>query len=502
MTIENDPRLTAYALGELGDEELRIFEQELANAGGANAALREVRDCIERIREAFSAEPQYCLSDEQRAVLLADSAEAPIPLPLPLDGEIVHSDKVLPWVTQPVISEVDKQKVAESLEPSKWHRAAPLVGSLGVAAAVMWLLAVVLQHEAIPKKRPASEVATTGADAPSITIDHSGESAGSDWIERRRMAARNPDAADFPYRYGAPLSVPAAGSVDSEPVRIALAGKGFRDPSIEGERLSRFPVNVGLGSYQALRKFMLSSLLPPADSLKVGELLNAFAYSFPEPSDGETFAVDTEVAPCPWDPDRHLLQIGVRTADDARGGPVAATVAEDVEMAVEFNPATVAGYRRIGEAQSSASEEMIGVASGEKVASGHTVTALYEVVPREVTDSDASSEAGSTSPDTAEFGVVRVDYRETGNSAKQSIESPVSSPVAADWRNASDDIRFAASVAGYGMLLGAGEDEPLATGKFVLELARDSLGEDSDGKRSEFVEWIEKTLEMSGDKAE
>ena len=217
---------------------------------------------------------------------------------------------------------------------------------------------------------------------------------------------------------------------------------------------------------------------------------------------GETFAVDTEVAPCPWDPDRHLLQIGVRAADDAQDGQLATTVAEDVEMAVEFNPAAVAGYRRIGEVESAASVEVIGVTAGEDVASGHTVTALYEVVPREVADSDTSSDLGSESPDAGEFGVVRVDYRETGTAAKQRIESPVSNPGATHWRNASDDIRFAASVAGYGMLLGGSEDEPLATGKFVLELAQDALGEDADGKRSEFVGWIEKTLEMSGDKAE
>ena len=60
-------------------------------------------------------------------------------------------------------------------------------------------------------------------------------------------------------------------------------------------------------------------------------------------------------------------------------------------------------------------------------------------------------------------------------------------------------MRFAASVAGYGLLLGDDEGGRLATYDLVLELARDAVGEDPDGRRQEFVEWIEKTIELSGE---
>jgi hypothetical protein len=473
MNIENDPRLTAYALGELVESERLIFEQDLANAGGAAVVLGEIRDFAAHIREAFAGEPVYAMRDDQRALLLAE-AEAVAVVPLAEGVDIEHSDRILPWVTQPVISEVDKRKIAEALKPSPWRRLAPLLGSLGVAAGVIWLAGIVLMQE--PGKSGESsgrpgEVAGADEDLPPITIEQIDFDKGDEWIRRRFAEARS--GGGYPYRYGAPIAAS----------QIQPRKDDLFDPSIEGQRVSEFPVNIGRQSYENLRVLMLAGVLPPAGRISVGQVLNAFEYGYPSPQEGETFSVETELADCPWDSNRQLLQIGVTAAET--DGEV---VAEEVQMAVEFNPEKIAGYRLIGErpateiASSSASESA-------DVSGGQSVTALYEVIPQE------------ESPGVdGEMMTIRVDYKEDGELEAKSQETRVAESAKTPWREASDDLRFAASVAGYGMLLGGEKGKSTATYDLVLELARDAIGEDPEGKRKEFVEWIEKTIALKKDK--
>ena len=155
-----------------------------------------------------------------------------------------------------------------------------------------------------------------------------------------------------------------------------------------------------------------------------------FDTTTPLPKEGETFAVDTEVADCPWDPEKQLLQVGVRAAD----GDGEELVAENVRMAVEFNPATVSAYRLIGHTEE---EAQPADPQSADVPSGHTVTALYEVVPRAsgTDDSQPSSEL-------EELGTVRVDFKETGRAADQSVEATVAE-VQARWRLETSERRYA-----------------------------------------------------------
>ena len=473
MNIENDPRLTAYALGELVESERLIFEQDLANAGGASAVLGEIRDFAEHIREAFAGEPVYAMRDDQRAVLLAE-AEAVAVVPLAEGVDIEHSDRILPWVTQPVISEVDKRKIAEALKPSPWRRLAPLVGSLGVAAGVIWVAGIVLMQErgsGGDLNGSPGEVAGADEDLPPITIEQIDYDKGDEWIRRRFAEARS--GGSYPYRYGVPIA-----AAQAQPRQDDLY-----DPAIEGQRVSEFPVSIGRQSYENLRVLMLAGVLPPAGRISIGQVLNAFDYGYPSPQEGEAFSVETELVDCPWDPSRQLLQIGVTAA--AADGEV---VAEEVQMAVEFNPEKIAGYRLIGERP--ATEIASSVASETAdVTGGQSVTALYEVIPHE------------ESPDAeGEMMTVRVDYKSDGESGAKSQETSVAESGDTPWREASDDLRFAASVAGYGMLLGGEKGKPMATYDLVLELARDAIGEDPEGKRKEFVEWVEKTIALEKSK--
>ena len=278
MKIENDPRVTAYALGELGTAECQIFEQELANAGGAEETLNEIRQCADRIREAYAAEPVYAMTSEQRAVLLADAGVAVMPQ-LVDETELQHSDKILPWVTQPVISEVDKRKIAEALKGSPWRRALPVLGSLGVAAGIVWLAAVVLMHEQPGVVKDDEEPRVDEPGEFMVNIIPASEFSLEDW-RNRRAGDDQPELP--PYRYGLPLPLELARD-DFRNEREWLAKGGLLDPRFEGFRRAAFPALVGRESYETIRGFLLAGLLPPASEVRVDQLINAFRYDYPAP---------------------------------------------------------------------------------------------------------------------------------------------------------------------------------------------------------------------------
>ncbi len=472
IDIENDPRLTAYVLGALCEAERLIFEQDLANAGGAEGAIAAIRDCADGLRAAFAAEPLYGLTGQQRAAVLAEAGVAARPIVLE-EAEVVHTEKVLPWVTQPVISEVDKRRIAEALRPAPWRRALPWVASIGTAVAALWLVSAIVMHQPPVDGGLAEGGGAADDELPAVGIGSFLESLGGE----DELPVPAELAAATAFRYGEPQE-------GAEPL-VSAAGQLWRNPSFARFRRSALPVLFAGKSYDMLRHLLDAGRLPEIDEVRVAELLNAYEYDYAAPADGETFAVASEVAPCPWDPARQLVKIGLRAA----GEEGEAAVAEDVRMAVEFNPAAVAGYRLIGSEVDDGGGASV-AAEGPEVPGGHTVTALYEVVPQ--------AAGGEVDRGGDEIATVSVEYKNAVSGASGSVQATVTDaePSSGGWRGASDDLRFAASVAGYGLLLGAEEGEPLATYDLVRELARDALGDDKSGKRKEFLEWVEKTIEI------
>src|SRR5262245_36570542 len=76
--------------------------------------------------------------------------------------------------------------------------------------------------------------------------------------------------------------------------------------------VSTFSVDVDTASYANVRRFLRDGALPPADAVRIEELLNYFRYDMPEPAGEHPIAVLSEVGPCPWSPDHQLVRLGVR----------------------------------------------------------------------------------------------------------------------------------------------------------------------------------------------
>jgi Ca-activated chloride channel family protein len=189
------------------------------------------------------------------------------------------------------------------------------------------------------------------------------------------------------------------------------------------------------------------------------------------------------------------------------------TIAKDVKIQVEFNPARVASYRLIGYEKRMLRKEDFNndkIDAGE-IGAGHTVTALYEVVPA---GSGAIDPAASVPPvDPLKYGTNRTD---TTNASPEMVtvklrhkkpEGDVSELTersftdnGSKFENAAPDLKFAAAVAEFGMILRDSQYKGKGTLGAVIEWAQEGRGADAAGYRAGFIEMARKaqTLKREG----
>jgi Ca-activated chloride channel family protein len=180
------------------------------------------------------------------------------------------------------------------------------------------------------------------------------------------------------------------------------------------------------------------------------------------------------------------------------------TVAKDVKIQVEFNPARVQSYRLLGyENRLLAKEDFKDdKKDAGELGSGHSVTALYEVVPvgaraMALGDDSLTYQEVSLRPGarhTSELLTVRLRYKDPQSSTSKLLETPVTDRTGA----ASEDMRFASAVAEFAMLLRESEHRGHASWEQVLSLARGARGEDQQGYRGEFVGLVETARTLAG----
>jgi Ca-activated chloride channel family protein len=90
----------------------------------------------------------------------------------------------------------------------------------------------------------------------------------------------------------------------------ALSENGYKN--VTDNPLSTFSIDVDNASYSNIRRFINSGELPPADAVRIEEMINYFKYDYPEPAGAHPFSVSTELAVCPWNTAHWLLQVGLR----------------------------------------------------------------------------------------------------------------------------------------------------------------------------------------------
>jgi Ca-activated chloride channel family protein len=172
------------------------------------------------------------------------------------------------------------------------------------------------------------------------------------------------------------------------------------------------------------------------------------------------------------------------------------TIAKDVKLQIEFNPAKVASYRLIGYENRLLRKEDFNndAKDAGDIGAGHSVTALYELVPPGAGAATASvdplkyqsTHVTAASP---ELLTLKLRYKEPDSETSKLMTYAVSDNHA-DVTSASDNLRFAASVAEFGMLLRDSKHKGDATYDEVRHLAQKSLGRDFEGYRRDFLTMI------------
>ncbi len=178
------------------------------------------------------------------------------------------------------------------------------------------------------------------------------------------------------------------------------------------------------------------------------------------------------------------------------------TIAKDVKLQLEFNPALVAGYRLIGYENRMLNKEDFNDDKKDagELGSGHTVTALYEIIPVGVKSPFLKDVAPlkyqhnkkkKSSSFNDEIVTIKFRYKAPDGNESKLMVHPVNN-VSLTSENVSDNFRFAASVAGFAMLLRNSEYKENTKYSMVLQMAESTLGNDREGYRKEFVGLVKK----------
>ncbi|ANI90321.1 hypothetical protein A9P82_14075 [Arachidicoccus ginsenosidimutans] len=185
------------------------------------------------------------------------------------------------------------------------------------------------------------------------------------------------------------------------------------------------------------------------------------------------------------------------------------TVAKDVKLQVEFNPAKVQGYRLLGYEDRKLNDEDFNDDKKDagEMGSGQTVTAFYEIIPAGIKDTllknmdelkyqknDKTKNLGN------ELLTVKLRYKNPRENSSKLISAIVDDKII-DINHESNDFRFAVAVAEFGMLLKHSAYKQNSNYDNVIALAKSSKGNDNEGYRAEFVRLAQTAKDLKGNEA-
>ena len=256
----DDPRWTAYVLGEVTDAERDELERVLGANPEACAYVVSLREAVGAIERELTAQAPRPLDDlQRRRILQAAVARRP---------------------------------------RRRWW----LGGGVAAAAAslsAMFVFTTRTQKEA-PVAVPA--VARTASDEPQRVMQQA--------VRAEYLSVRTASTTEWLRSTGRFDNdvLPSPGTeaysrIDDNPFFHTR-----RDP------LSTFSIDVDSASYANVRRFIAGGSLPPKDAVRIEEMINYFTYEYPAPSNGDPFSITTEVGPAPWDASHRLVRIGLQTA--------------------------------------------------------------------------------------------------------------------------------------------------------------------------------------------
>lgn len=314
----DDPRLTAYALGELDGAVREVVEAAVRNDPLLQAAVAEIR--------SFAGELAQTLEAEDAA--LAESSPDPR--------------------TNAHVYEV--QDGEETPRRGKLLRFPALYYVFATAAAAGFAVMVALH--------PSAESSFRARQAPmQVHFTDEGphepeESAGATASPAAFMSVAAEKKAEVPQRPVMPevaKRVPVAQGRLAVDVAADLAAASHRQTPenrfVDSKDLpfSTFSMKVDTTGYLEVRRFLNQGKLPPRDAVRIEELLNYFPYSYPPPPRKESaesppaFAADLEVAAAPWAPEHRLVRVALKGRELSAGERAPASLVFLIDVSNSMN---------------------------------------------------------------------------------------------------------------------------------------------------------------------
>jgi Ca-activated chloride channel family protein len=181
------------------------------------------------------------------------------------------------------------------------------------------------------------------------------------------------------------------------------------------------------------------------------------------------------------------------------------TIAKDVKIQIEFNPAKVTAYRLVGyeKRMLRAEDFKDDTKDAGEIGAGHTITVFYEIVPigKKVEIPGVDPLKYQTPPQSSEAAksndllTLKLRYKEPEGDVSKPLEFPITDP-GTRLSKASLDFKFAAAVTTFGMILRDSKFKGTASLDLVLEMAEEGKGVDKSGYRAEFIEMVKKAKTM------
>lgn len=383
MSIDkNDPRLTAYVLGELDDANARLVEVAVAEDAALRDEVDEIRATTELLTNALGDEPGLISTSDQAAkaeAFRSRSARYAPPLArwtLPLSVAAMIGVVFSVWHLSNPPERVTMQSVERSEvqyftdvdsslpTPSSTGSGAPrseqivvfrgregneephrltipLESEMRVLASESEMRlgndpalqrAVVLNKSTIDARLPNAVLSGEGF----IVGDPGAADASLNWARSpeessRRLRRARPRTAKQDKALRQLQALGYTGSVEGydEGAGDSIDGSfAYREQLsnnesyaaiydnpfevVDARPLSTFSIDVDTASYSNVRRFLTSGQLPPADAVRIEEMINYFSYDYPQPADEHPFSVTVETAECPWTPEHRIMRVGLK----------------------------------------------------------------------------------------------------------------------------------------------------------------------------------------------
>jgi Ca-activated chloride channel family protein len=380
MSIDRDnPKWTAYVLGELNETERAALESELESSEEAREFIQELQLAASMMKEGLAAQVDPALTPEQRVSIHRASVARPAAKPwfgravawagalaaaalvvatisvpsllrsrqsaqeIPSHPEIVDSaagvpqpeaavsaparnDSAVPAApVQFARAEKDAEKIPLDKLRQEVQSAAQIAQadekqqkSLALDAEVRVRPSPppLAMAEAVRKGESAAASAPVAAPAPSIG---NGIGAASSEIDRRafgRVIREREEAAPPPAPPAAAIRAPLG--LVNQPVAAFDAANQVTENSFVSatqQPLSTFSVDVDTASYANVRRFLNQNQMPPRDAVRIEEMINYFTYDYPQAAGGQPVTGSLEIAAAPWNPQHRLVRVGVKAKD-------------------------------------------------------------------------------------------------------------------------------------------------------------------------------------------